>query len=66
MIAPDPSLGAINFFDRSIFRNRQDLEATRVKSAKPSSGAAACDTSIILPPTKGPRSVILTAERPFS
>jgi hypothetical protein len=27
MIAPDPGLGAIIFLGRSIFRNRQDLEA---------------------------------------
>jgi hypothetical protein len=36
------------------------LRQTRVKPEMPSSRAATCDTSIILPPMKGPRSVIRT------
>jgi hypothetical protein len=42
------------------------LRQTCVKLEKPSWRAVICDTSIILPSTKGPRSVMRTiADRPF-
>ena len=57
----------VNFHRLADLPEIEWIFSTFVKSAKPSSCAAACDTSIILPPTKGPRSVIrTTAERPFS